>query len=157
MNTKPQSINPAVTHRVQPSSFIKVAAISGLFTVGVIGLAYNQKATEYKPTVVIPNTTPSLYSIQALKITSESSGVAVVKMDDFILTVPFYFEAHLDNYGVPGSEFTAVTINEVGEIKIKDINGHEYRDFTEPTEVTQIKELIRGYIEKNQLVELEVV
>ena len=153
MNTNPNSINPAVTHRVQPSSFIKVAAISGLFTVGVIGLTYDQKATEYKPAVVIPNTAPSSYSIQALKVTSNSSGMAVVKLDSFLLKVSFDFESHLDNYGVPGSEFTAVNIINLAIDEIQDINGKEYNDFTDYNDHRNINQLIVGYIERNRLVE----
>lgn len=153
MNTKPHSINPVVTHRVQPFSFIKVAAISGLFTVGVIGLTYDQKATEYKPAVAVPNTAPSSYSIQALKVTSNSSGMAVVKLDSFLLKVSFDFESHLDNYGVPGSEFTAVDITNLAIDEIKDINGKEYNDFTDYNDHRNINQIIIGYIERNRMVE----
>lgn len=153
MNTNPNSINPAVTHRVQPSSFIKVAAISGLFTVGVIGLAYEQKATEYQPAVVIPSTAPSSYSIQALKVTSNSSGMAVIKLDSFLLKVSFDFESHPDNYGVPGSEFTAVDITNLAIEKITDLNGKDWNDFTDYNDHRNINQMIVGYIERNRLVE----
>ena len=153
MNTKPNSINPIVTHRVQSFSFIKVAAISGLFTVAVIGLTYDQKATEYKPAVAVPNTTPSSYSIQALKVTSNSSGMAVIKLDSFLLKVSFDFESHIDNYGVPGSEFTAVDITNLAIDEIQDINGKEYNDFTDYNDHRNINQIIIGYIERNKLVE----
>jgi len=153
MNTNPNSINPAVTHRVQPSSFIKVAAISGLFTVSVIGLAYDQKATEYKPAVVVPNTATSSYSLQALKVISDSSGLAVIKLDSFLLKVSFDFESHADNYGVPGSEFTAVDITNLAIDEIQDINGKEYNDFTDYNDHRNINQIIIGYIERNKLVE----
>lgn len=155
MNTKPNSINPIVTHRVLPMGFIKVAAISGLFTVGAIGLIYDQKATEYKPAVVVPNTTPSSYSIQTLKVISDSSGMAVIKLDSFFLKVSFDFESHLDNYGVPGSEFTAVDITNLAIDEIKDINGKEYNDFTDYNDHRNINQMIVGYIERNRLVEAE--
>ncbi|MEJ5137311.1 MULTISPECIES: hypothetical protein [Acinetobacter] len=153
MNTKPHSINPVVTHRVQPFSFIKVAAISGLFTVGAIGLTYDQKATEYKPAVVVPNTAPSSYSIQALKVTSDSSGMAVVKLDSFLLKVSFDFESHPDSYGVPGSEFTTVDITNLAIEKITDVNGQEWNDFTDYNDHRMINQIIVGYIERNKLVE----
>ncbi|WP_224963706.1 hypothetical protein [Acinetobacter guillouiae] len=153
MNTNPNSINPAITHRVQPSRFIKVAAISGLFTVGVIGPTYDQKATEYKPAVAVPNTAPSSYSIQALKVTSNSSGLAVVKLDSFLLKVSFDFVSHQDNYGVPGSEFTAIDITNLAIDEIQDINGKEYNDFTDYNDHRNINQIIIGYIERNRLVE----
>ena len=153
MNTKPHSINPIVTHRVLPMGFIKVAAISGLFTVGAIGLTYDQKVTEYKPALTIPNTTPSSYSIQALKVTSDSSGMAVIKLDSFLLKVSFDFESHQDSYGVPGSEFTAVDITNLAIEKITDVNGKDWNDFTDYNDHRMINQIIVGYIERNKLVE----
>ncbi|MEQ1318982.1 hypothetical protein [Acinetobacter guillouiae] len=153
MNTKPHSINPIVTHRVQPMSFIKVTAISGLFTVGAIGLTYDQKDTEYKPPVTVPNITPSTYTVDALKLTSETSGKAIVKIDSFLLKVSFDFESHPDSYGVPGSEFTAVDITNLAIEKITDVNGQEWNDFTDYNDHRNINQLIIGYIERNRLVE----
>ena len=153
MNTKQHSINPIVTHREQPTGFFKVALISGLLTTGAIALVIDQKATEYKPAVVVPNTAPSSYSIQALKVTSDSSGMAVIKLDSFLLKVSFDFESHADNYGVPGSEFTAVDITNLAIDEIKDINGKEYNDFTDYNDHRMINQIIVGYIERNKLVE----
>lgn len=153
MNTKPNSINPIVTHRVQPMGFLKVAAVSGLFTVGAIGLTYDQKASEYKPPITAPNVTPSTYSISALKLISETSGKAVVKLDSFLVLVSFDFESHPDSYGVPGSEFTAVDITNLAIEKITDVNGQEWNDFTDYNDHRNINQLIIGYIERNRLVE----
>lgn len=155
MNTKQNSINTIVTHRVQPMGFIKVAAISGLFTVGAIGLTYDQKANEYKPPISAPNVTPSTYSINALKLTSETSGKAVVKLDSFLVLVSFDFESHPDSYGVPGSEFTAVDITNLAIDEIQDINGKECNDFTDYNDHRNINQMIVGYIERNRLVEAE--
>ena len=155
MNTKPNSINPIVTHRVLPMGFIKVAAISGLVIVGVIGLTYDQKDTEYKPPVAIPNISPSTYNIDALKLTSETSGKAVVKIDSFLLKVSFDFESHQDSYGVPGSEFTAVDITNLAIEKITDANGKDWNDFTDYNDHRNINQMIVGYIERNRLVEAE--
>ncbi|KEC83267.1 MULTISPECIES: hypothetical protein [unclassified Acinetobacter] len=153
MNTKPHSINPIVTHRVQPMGFFKVALISGLLTTGAIALVIDQKATEYKPPVNVPNVTPSEYGIQALKLTSDKSGIAVIKLDSFLLKVSFDFESHNDNYGVPGSEFTAVDITNLAIDEIQDINGKEYNDFTDYNDHRMINQIIVGYIERNKLVE----
>ncbi|UOH19864.1 hypothetical protein [Acinetobacter sp. NyZ410] len=153
MNTKPNSINPIVTHRVQPMGFLKVAAISGLVIVGVIGLTYDQKDTEYKPPVAIPNISPSTYNIDALKLTSETSGKAVVKIDSFLLKVSFDFESHQDSYGVPGSEFTAVDITNLAIEKITDANGKDWNDFTDYNDHRNINQVIVNYIERNRMVE----
>ncbi|MFW1746256.1 hypothetical protein ACG9XW_08550 [Acinetobacter guillouiae] len=155
MNTKPNSINPIVTHRVLPMGFIKVAAISGLVTVGAIGLTYEQKAPEYKPPAAIPNISPSTYNIDALKLTSDSTGMAVIKLDSFLLKVSFDFESHADNYGVPGSEFTAVDITNLAVEQITDVNGKDWNDFTDYNDHRNINQLIIGYIERNRLVEAE--
>ena len=153
MNTKPNSINPIVTHRVQLIGFFKVALISGLFTTGAIALVVDQKATEYKPPVNVPNVTPSEYGIQALKLTSDKSGIAVIKLDSFLVLVSFDFESHPDSYGVPGSEFTAVDITNLAIEKITDVNGQEWNDFTDYNDHRNINQLIIGYIERNRLVE----
>ncbi|KAF1026102.1 MAG: hypothetical protein GAK29_01503 [Acinetobacter bereziniae] len=153
MNTKPNSINPIVTHRVQPKGFFKVAVISGLVTVGAVGLAYDQKVTEYKPTVSAPNTTPSTYSVSALKLTSETSGKAVIKLDSFLVLVSFDFESHPDSYGVSGSEFTAVDITNLAVEQITDVNGKDWNDFTDYNDHRNINQMIVGYIERNRLVE----
>ncbi|KKW80402.1 hypothetical protein AAV97_05140 [Acinetobacter sp. Ag2] len=153
MNTKPNSINPIVTHRVQPMGFFKVAAISGLVTVGVVGLAYDQKTTEYKLPVAIPNVTPSTYTVDALKLTSGTSGKAVIKLDSFLVLVSFDFESHPDSYGVPGSEFTAVDITNLAVEQITDVNGKDWNDFTDYNDHRNINQMIVGYIERNRLVE----
>ncbi|MFW1764791.1 hypothetical protein ACG9X2_04895 [Acinetobacter bereziniae] len=153
MNTKPNSINPIVTHRVQPMGFFKVAAISGLVTVGAVGLAYDQKTTEYKPPVAIPNVTPSTYTVDALKLTSGTSGKAVIKIDSFLVLVSFDFETHSDSYGVPGSEFTAVDITNLAVEQITDVNGKDWNDFTDYNDHRNINQVIVGYIERNRLVE----
>lgn len=155
MNTKPNSINPIVTHRVQPFSFFKIATVSGLLTAGAIGLAYDQKTAEYKPLIIAPNVTPSTYSVSALKLTSETSGKAVIKLDSFLVLVSFDFESHPDSYGVPGSEFTAVDITNLAVEKITDVNGNDWNDFTDYNDHRNINQMIVGYIERNRLVEAD--
>ncbi|MEC8125297.1 MAG: hypothetical protein VX125_15880 [Pseudomonadota bacterium] len=153
MNTKPNSINPIVTHRTQSMGFLKVAAISGLVTVGAVGLTYDQKVTEYKPPITAPNVTPSTYSVSALKLNSETSGKAVIKLDSFLVFVSFDFESHPDSYGVPGSEFTAIDITNLAVEQIKDVNGKDWNDFTDYNDHRNINQMIVGYIERNRLVE----
>lgn len=153
MKSKTNSINPMVTHRVPTVGFFKIAILSALFTTGAIALTYDQKATEYTPPVPIPNVTSSEYGIQALKLTSDTSGKAVVKLDSFLVLVSFDFETRPDNDGVLGTEFTAVDITNLAVDQIKDVNGKEWNDFTDYNDHRNINQLIVSYIETNKLVE----
>lgn len=153
MNTKPNSINPNIAHRVQQFGFIKVAIVSGLITTGAIALAYDSKPTEYKPPVTSPNTTPTVYEVQKLTLDSKHSGTAKIKLDNYILQVGFDFQAHPDSYGVPGSEFTAIEITNLSIDDVKSINGAEFSDFTDYNDHRNINQLIASFIERHQLVE----
>ena len=152
MNAKLNPINPAVTHRVQPKRFLQVCTLSALFTTGVVALAYDQKATEYKPPLA-SEYIPSTYAVQTVEITSLSTGYAVIQLDEFTLKFPFEYATHADSYGVPGSSFTAVEIKELGQIKVFDEKGNPYRDFTDQLDHRNINNLLIGFIERNHLVE----
>ncbi|EMD1463491.1 hypothetical protein ACIWZI_003891, partial [Acinetobacter baumannii] len=109
--------------------------------------------TKDAPTLFTPKTQPSTYSVLTAKITGKHSGVAVIKLDSFRLNVSFDFEAHPDSYGVPGSEFTTVDITQLTVNEITDINGKSYNDFTEFEDIRNINSLLKGFIERNKLVE----
>lgn len=151
MNVKPISINPVARH-VHFFNFTKVAVMASLFTVGAIALAYDSKPVELTSSPV-PNTIPSEYGVMALKLNTEKSGVAVIKLDGFRVHVGFDFEAHPDSYGVADSSFTAIEINNLSIDEITDIDGNSYRDFTDYNDHRNINQLISAYIEKNNLVE----
>ncbi|MBJ9947808.1 hypothetical protein I5729_01585 [Acinetobacter bereziniae] len=153
MNTKPHSINPTLTHRVQPLNRFKIAIVTGLLTVGAFALAYDQTATQYAPPVTIPNVISPTYNIDALKLTSDTSGIAVIKLDSFLVKVSFDFDTRPDNDGVPGTEFTAVDITNLAIDEITDINGKDWNDFTDYNDHRNINQMIVSYIERNKLVE----
>lgn len=153
MNTKPNSINPIVTDRVHRFGFIKVALLTALFTTGAIALTYDQKGSEYIPPVSIPNVSSSEYRVQALKLNSQSSGMAIVKLDSFLVQVSFDFDTRPDNDGAPGTEFTAVDITNLAVEKITDVNGKDWNDFTDYNDHRNINKVIVSYIETNKLVE----
>ncbi|WP_111861174.1 hypothetical protein [Acinetobacter sp. CFCC 10889] len=152
MNAKLNSINPTVTHRVQPMGYLKVAALSGLFALGAIYLAYDQKATEYKPPLATEYI-PSTYAVQTVEITSLSTGYAVIQLNEFTVKFPFSYETSPDSNGVPGYGFTAVEITGLGEMTVLDENGNPYLDFTDQIDHRQFNNLLVGFIEKNHLVE----
>lgn len=109
--------------------------------------------TKEAPSLFTPKTQPSTYGVLTAKITGKHSGVAVIKLDSFRLNVSFDFEAHPDSYGVPGSEFTAVDITQLTVNEITDVNGKSYNDFTEFEDIRNINDLLKGFIERNKLVE----
>lgn len=153
MNTKPHSINPSLTHSVQLLNRFKIAIVTGLLTVGAIALAHDQTATPYKTPVAIPNVTPSTYNIDTLKLTSDTSGIAAIKLDSFLAKVSFDFDTRADNDGVPGTEFTAVDITNLAIDEITDVNGKDWNDFTDYNDHRNINQMIVSYIERNKLVE----
>ena len=117
-----------------------------------MALAYKPIQEPYIP-VYQPKVAPSEYGISTLVMTSETEGRAVINLDGFSVHVPFTVEAFQDSYGVPGSEFTAVEVQQLGEIKVFDANGNPYNDFTDHVDHYNINQLIKGYIEKHRLVE----
>ncbi len=106
------------------------------------------------PQLTYPNVAPSDYGIQSLSIITDHAGKAILKLDSFTLLVGFEYLAHPDNYGVAGSEYTAVEITDITIDQIVDIDGTHYKDFTDHNDILNIKQLLVAYIEKNQLVEV---
>ena len=138
MNAKPKSFN-AFTAAVLTAS------------VSIGALAYN-----FKPFQPAPSSDFNVQivdsGVQSLKLTSETTGVAVIKIDEYRLYVNFDFEAHPDSYGVPGSDFTAVDITNLEIEKVLDKNGNAFQDFTDDNDIRNINLLIATFIERNNLV-----
>ncbi len=134
-------------------AFVSMAALA--ISGGSLVACQLQPAFQTKevPSLFTPKTQPSTYGVLTAKITGKHSGVAVIKLDSFRLNVSFDFEAHPDSYGVPGSEFTAVDITQLTVNEITDINGKSYNDFTEFEDIRIINGLLKGFIERNKLVE----
>lgn len=152
MNAKLNSINPTVTHRVQPKGYFKVGVIASALTFGGLCLGYDQKANEYKPPLATEYI-PSTYAVQTVEITSLSTGYAVIQLNEFTVKFPFEYKAYPDSYGVQGSSFTAVEITAHGEMTALDEKGNPYLDFTDQIDHRQFNNLLVGFIEKNHLVE----
>lgn len=139
-----------------PFNHIKVTGFTALFLIaGLASCEYKtaQSGFASKPYTFTPQTQPSDYGVQTAKITGKTSGVAVIKLDDFRVNVSFDFETHPDSYGVQGSEFTAVDVTQLTINEITDINGKSYSDFTDYNDHRNINALLKGFIERNKLVE----
>ena len=152
MNVKVNSFN-SFNSFAFAFAFVSMAALA--ISGGSLVACQLQPAFQTKeaPTLFTPKTQPSTYGVLTAKITGKHTGVAVIKLDSFRLNVSFDFEAHLDSYGVPGSEFTAVDITQLTVNEITDINGKSYNDFTEFEDIRNINGLLKGFIERNKLVE----
>lgn len=137
---------------VKPKSFNAFTAAVLTASVSIGALAYNFKPFQTAPS---PNFNVQIvdFGVQSLKLTSETTGVAVIKIDEYRLHVKFDFESHPDSYGVPGSEFTAVDITNLEIAKVLDKNGAAFQDFLDDNDIRNINLLISAFIEKNNLVE----
>ena len=141
-----------MNRKFTPFNTLAITIVTASVTVGGLALAYKPIQEPYIP-VYQPSVVPSEYGISTLVMTSETEGRAVINLDGFSVHVPFTVEAFQDSYGVPGSEFTAVEVQQLGEIKVFDANGNPYNDFTDHVDHYNINLLIKGYIEKHRLVE----
>lgn len=141
MNTKSNLFN-----------FTTVTLVTACAIGGGLALANKPQPTFFEPDYTA-NVAPSEYSITQLNLTSDTAGEALIKLDGFHVRVGFDFEAHPDNYGVIGSDFTTVEIINLAIDKITDANGHEYNDFTNYNDHRNINQLIASYIESHHLVE----
>ena len=142
MNTKPSRFNPNILG-------VSILSVIGALSIGTITTKANQTLEQH-----IAQFQPAETGVQSLQLTSDTSGIAVIKYDGFRIQVSFDFEAHPDSYGVPGSDFTAVEIVNLAVDQINDANGNPYNDFTDYNDHRNINLLLTGFIEKNKLVEV---
>ena len=133
-----------------PFNSLKVTLVAATVTIGALAFAYKPEATN---TQVLHKSIPEVTTVAAMELTSETSGSAVIRLDNFTLDVSFDFEPFEDSYGVPGSEFTAVDVTSLDEVTVSDALGNPYNDFTNHIDHQNFNALIKGYIEKHRLVE----
>lgn len=139
-----------------PFNHIKVTGVTALVLIaGLASCEYKTAQSSFAANTqaFTPQIQPSSYGVQTAQITGKTSGIGVIKLDGFRVNVSFDFEVHPDSYGVPGSEFTAVDITQLTINEIKDVNGKSYSDFTDYNDHRNINALLKGFIEKNRLVE----
>lgn len=121
----------------------------GVLSIGALAFESKQSVPHYEVRV-----SPAETGVQSLKLYSNTAGIAVIKLDEFRIHVDFAFEAHPDSYGVAGSDFTAVEITNLEIVKITDVDGKSYSDFTDYNDHRNINLLLSAFIEKNKLVEV---
>lgn len=142
MTTKSYRFNPNMVG-------LSILSAIGMLSLGALAFESKQSVPHYEVRVA-----PAETGVQSLQLTSDTSGVAVIKLDEYHIHVSFDFEAHPDSYGVPGSDFTAIDITNLAIDKITDVDGKPYSDFTDYNDHRNINLLLAGFIEKNKLVEV---
>lgn len=140
--------------KLTPHNSFKVTLFTAALTVSALAFAH---LADFGTDQVAPTQNiQSEYGIVSLKMLDDMRGEAVVNLDGFRLEITsFEVEAHPDDYGVPGSEFTNIEVVELGEIKVFDANGNPYNDFTDHQDHREINSMIAGYIMKHRLVEVQ--
>ena len=151
MNAKTHSINPSTIGLMLRRPFSAFVLVGSLSVVALF--AYNDHTAKQTTFAPISAYTPSTYGLESLKLTSPTTGTAIITLDDFILNVDFDYVAVPDSYGPHGTEFTNVEVSELKEIKIKTLDGTEFSDFTNANDHQQINTMIVGYILQHHLVE----
>lgn len=139
--------------KLTPHNSFKVTLFTAAFTVSALVFAH---LADFGTDQVAPvQNIQSEYGIVSLKMHDQSRGEAILNLDGFRLNISsFEVQAYPDSYGVPGSEFTAVEVMELGEINVFDANGNPYNDFTDHQDHREINSMIAGYIMKHRLVEV---
>ncbi len=140
--------------KLTPHNSFKVTLFTAALTVSALAFAH---LADFGTDQVAPaQNMQSEYGIVSLKMHDQSRGEAILNMDGFRLNISsFEVQAYPDSYGVPGSEFTAVEVMELGEINVFDANGNPYNDFTDHQDHREINSMIAGYIMKHRLVEVQ--
>lgn len=128
---------------------LSILGAFSILSIGALAFESKQSVPHYEVRVA-----PSETGVQSLQLTSDNSGVAVIKLDEFRIQVSFDFEAHPDSYGVPDSDFTAIDITSLEVVQITDTDGQKYSDFTDHNDHRNINLLLAAYIEKHNLVEV---
>jgi hypothetical protein len=140
--------------KLTPHNSFKVTLFTAALTVSALAFAH---LADFGTDQVAPaQNIQSEYGIVSLKMLDDVHGEAVLNLDGFRLNISsFEVQAYPDSYGVPGSEFTAVEVTELGEINVFDANGNPYKDFTDHQDHREINSMITSYIMKHRLVEVQ--
>ena len=138
--------------KLNPINSFTVAAFAASVSIGVLAFTYDPSSYQTLPSPA-PLSVNSEYALQALAMSSNTQGEATINLDGFKVLISFEVEPFPDSYGVPGSEFTAVEVTGLHNVNVFDANGNPYNDFTDHIDHRHINLLIKGYIEKHQLVE----
>ena len=131
-----------------PFNSFKVTLVAGAVTIGALTFAYKPEASS---TPVLHNSIPAFTTVAAMDLSSENTGTAVIRLDDFTLDVSFDFEPVEDSYGVPNSEFDTAEITQLSIDHVTDKYGNTFPDFTNDNDHRNINEMLVQHMIKNRL------
>jgi len=94
-----------------------------------------------------------MYGVMSVKITSDTTGEAIVNLDGYHVFTSFDFELEPDYNGQLGSDTKAVFIKNLAVDRVLLANGGFYNDFTNADDIRNMISVITAHIEKNKMVE----
>lgn len=125
-----------------------------LFTGVSIAVSKPVDVDSFNETKSMPDVRPSTYSVTQLSITSQNTGTGLINLDGYLVPLDFKFIAYQSDYGVSGSEYAAVEIQDLEIGQILNPNGKKVDDFTNFQDHKNINEALKNFIEVNKLVEV---
>lgn len=132
-----------------------VGSVVSAFTLGGLTGAYAlvTKPIQPAPVYTFANTN-SMYGVMSVKITSDTTGEAIVNLNGYHVFTSFDFELVPDYNGVMGSDTKAVFITNLAVDRVLLSNGGFYNDFTNADDIRNMISVITAHIEKNKMVEV---
>lgn len=132
-----------------PFNTVAVSLLVSSVTIGALVFTKQPQATDLNLSYssYVPNQT----SVAALKLTSETTGYAVVRLDEYTLDVSFDYEKFTNDYGVPGSEFDDAMITSLTIDKVHDVLGNSVSDFTDHNDHYNINQMLITHMHKNRM------
>lgn len=129
----------------------KILVGGTLGAIASLSLAFCTPSNGYQVETTAAQIAPASFAVTSLQL-AHNTGVAVVRLDGFNLYVSFEYESFEDSYGVPGSEYDTIEINSLAIDRITDDAGQAYSDFTDYSDVINIKNLIVAEVLQRDLV-----
>ena len=134
----------------------KSLLVGCVFSAGTLAGLSGAYALVTKPIPVAPvysyANTNSTYGVMSVKITSDTTGEAIVNLDGYHVFTSFDFELVPDYNGQLGSDTKAVFIKNLAVDRVLLANGGFYNDFTNADDIRNMISVITAHIERNNMV-----
>lgn len=135
-------------------SFLVGSVVSAFTLCGLTGAyALVTKPIQPAPVYTFANTN-AMYGVMSVKITSGTTGEAIVNLNGYHVFTSFDFELEPDYNGQLGSDTKAVLITNLAVDRVLLSNGGFYNDFTNADDIRNMISVITAHIEKNKMVEV---
>ncbi len=132
-----------------------VGSVVSAFTLGGLSGAYALVTKPIQPAPVYSfANTNAMYGVMSVKITSDTTGEAIVNLDGYHVFTSFDFELVPDYNGALGSDTKAVFITNLAVDRVLTPSGGNYNDFTNSDDIRNMISVITAHIEKNKMIEV---